>query len=203
MLPATLEVFPPHPLGKHGLNPRCRACKRIDDAERRNRPDQKARQKAWRDANRDKVRATNQAYRASGYRSTEAVAAWRVQHIEQSRKREREYQAKRRKDPAYRLLTRIRARIRSMVSGRAGRSTEQLLGYTMEEFRAHIERQFTDGMCWERIGEIHIDHIIPVSRFKIASIDDPEFRACWALSNLQPLWAKDNLSKNAKVITLL
>lgn len=56
--PATADHFGPHKMGRGGFNPKCRPCKKADDTERRARPDQKARQKAWRDANKDKVRET-------------------------------------------------------------------------------------------------------------------------------------------------
>ena len=56
-------------------------------------------------------------------------------------------------------------------------------------------------MSWARFGEIHIDHIVPRASFDLNNED--EWRACWALSNLQPRWGKDNQAKGAKRITLL
>lgn len=84
-----------------------------------------------------------------------------------------------------------------------GRSWRSLVGYTANELYRHLERQFLRGMTWEKRGEWHIDHIIPLSSFKFTSPDDPEFRAAWALTNLRPLWAKDNLLKNNQRLTLL
>jgi len=88
---------------------------------------------------------------------------------------------------------------------RDGRSTkvEQTLGYTIQELSQHLERQFTKRMTWDAFmrGEIHIDHIIPQSEFNLG--DDEEYRACWALPNLQPLWAKDNIAKSNKVMTMI
>ena len=78
-----------------------------------------------------------------------------------------------------------------------GMSWESLVGYTVIDLKIHLEKLFTDGMEWENYGEWHIDHIIPVSSFVITSINDEEFNKCWSLDNLQPLWAKDNLSKGA------
>jgi len=52
-------------------------------------------------------------------------------------------------------------------------------------------------MSWENIGDWHIDHIVPLSRFKVSGPDDPELRRAWALTNLRPLWAKDNMRKSA------
>ena len=48
-------------------------------------------------------------------------------------------------------------------------------------------------------GDIHIDHVIPKSHFNIISAECEDFKKCWALSNLQPLLAKDNLRKNNKL----
>lgn len=75
---------------------------------------------------------------------------------------------------------------------------ESLLGYTQEEFIAHIESKFKDGMSWERRSEFHIDHIRPVSSFIKQGITDPAIIN--ALSNLQPLWKKENLEKGDKWI---
>lgn len=208
-LPATTEFFPPHKMGKFGLYTHCRPCKKLQDAERRARPDQQARQQAWRDANREKVQAYNQQYRDAGYTSTEHGRRWRAANPEASRRMEREKQARyRRTRPWLVLKERVSSRMRTMLMGCGGKAqarAEDLLGYSLGELARHLERQFTDGMSWDAFhrGEIHIDHIIPVSSFKPESAECPEFRACWALSNLRPLWARDNLSKGAKRETLL
>lgn len=202
--PATSEHYGPHRLGKFGLEPRCRACKRVDAAELRQRPDQKSRQQAWRDANRAKVKEYNRSYREAGYKSTQHVAQWRAENIDAARKRDRDYmRAKRANDPKFRMLGRVRARLASMAQGRASRRTEELLGYTMAQLKEHIERQFQPGMGWHNMGEWEIDHILPVASFKIESVDDPDFKVCWGLPNLQPLWRDQNRRKNAKVLTLL
>jgi hypothetical protein len=74
--------------------------------------------------------------------------------------------------------------------------TNDILGYSALELKEHIEKQFKEGMSWENWGEWHIDHKKPVSSFdkseKISIIN--------SLDNLQPLWAKENLSKNNKII---
>ena len=66
----------------------------------------------------------------------------------------------------------------------------------------HIESQFKDGMTWDNYGKNgwHIDHIIPKSLFQFKSSEDDEFKQCWALCNLQPMWAFDNLSKGNKYV---
>ena len=75
----------------------------------------------------------------------------------------------------------------------------ELVGYTATQLKQHLESQFTEGMCWDNYGKWHIDHKIPQAFFKFSSTDDVEFRMCWRLENLQPLWAKDNIKKSNKL----
>lgn len=208
--PATLDHFPRHKIGKYGLHSWCKVCKKEIDTERRNRPDQKARQQAWRDANKEAVKKANSDYRASGYKSTQDVYAWVVRNKEHSLASNRNRNAARRKnEPWYNLKCRISARINKMLKigggSKARASTADLLGYSIDDLAKHLEKQFTKGMSWEKLmnGEIHLDHITPVSFFKAIEVDSDEFRACWALSNLQPLWAKDNQEKGDKLLKLI
>ena len=80
------------------------------------------------------------------------------------------------------------------------RKKEEILGYTIEDLYRHLESQFTEenGYTWDNMDEWHIDHIRPVSSFDFDSTDHPDFKKCWALNNLQPLWAFDNMSKGDK-----
>ena len=92
--PATLDYFPAHKLGKFGLHSWCIKCKKEIEAARRARPDQQARQQAWRDANKDKVKVTNAKYRADGYCSTEDARLYRQRNIETVRIKEKLKQRK-------------------------------------------------------------------------------------------------------------
>jgi len=80
-----------------------------------------------------------------------------------------------------------------------GHKWDDLVGYTCEDLMPHLESQFEEGMSWGNKGKWHIDHIIPRSRFNFDSPEDAEFKECWALNNLQPLWAEDNLAKRNMV----
>ena len=73
------------------------------------------------------------------------------------------------------------------------------LPYTVIELKNYLESKFENGMTWENMGEWHIDHIVPVSRFNFTTMDCIEFKQAYSLSNLQPLWEFDNLSKNNKL----
>lgn len=203
--PANLEFFPPHKIGKHGLHSWCIPCKKAKDKARRGRPDQKARQKAWRDANKEKIREYNLKYRADGYVSTKDVYRWRINNLEHARASENKREKERlRTVPWYNLKCRISKRLNLMLKGgKQSMGTFEILGYTAQDLCDHIERQFVKGMGWHNMSEWEIDHIIPVAHFKADEIDSDDFRACWALSNLRPMWKSANRSKGAKIETLL
>ena len=86
------------------------------------------------------------------------------------------------------------------VSGRRKPLLELLVDYTVTVLKAHLEKQFTEGMTWENHGAWHIDHIIPICAFNYESPGDLDFKRCWALGNLQPLWAEDNIKKGIKAV---
>jgi hypothetical protein len=106
----------------------------------------------------------------------------------------------------YHLISnKIRA---SLVGNKAGKSFKEYLDYTLDELKLHIEAQFEEWMSWDNWGIYdykswkdddsstwtwQIDHIIPHSRFKYSSMDDNEFKECWALNNLRPYSAKQNI----------
>lgn len=162
---------------------------------------------AWAAENREKHRASCKAWAEKNKEYNAARARkWRGENRERSRELDRESKSRQRSTPEgiirYRVRNRIANALRANEQGRGGKTFE-LLGYTPEELRVHIERQFLPGMSWSNVGEWHIDHIIPLSSFVIRSKDDPELRLAWALSNLRPLWASENLSKGSKRVTLL
>jgi Uri superfamily endonuclease len=78
-----------------------------------------------------------------------------------------------------------------------------LLEFTVEELMRHLQRQFLPGMNWENYGRWHVDHILPLASFNYQSAADPEFKVAWALTNLRPMWARENISKGAKRLHLV
>lgn len=103
-------------------------------------------------------------------------------------------------NPEYRLREAMGNMVRRVLSAKTER-TSIYLGYSTTDLREHLERQFTKGMSWDNYGEWHIDHIYPVSLFISDGETDPSKINC--LSNLRPLWAKENLSKGAKQEVLI
>ncbi|TKJ35806.1 MAG: hypothetical protein CEE38_14475 [Planctomycetes bacterium B3_Pla] len=97
--------------------------------------------------------------------------------------------------PKNKLCNNVRTGIRkSLRTGKPG-LWEQRVGYTIAELRRHLESLFKPGMTWQNYGLWHIDHRRPIAMFYFTTIEDPAFRECWALDNLQPLWASDNWAK--------
>ena len=103
--------------------------------------------------------------------------------------------AKRRaSDHLYSLTCRTRCIVGASLA-RGGYSkkskTYKILGCSYEEYKDHIESQFTDGMCWARFDEIHIDHRLPLA----AANTEEEILVLNHHRNLQPMWEKDNKIK--------
>ena len=139
--------------------------------------------KRYREANREKRRAYDEQ--------------WRKAH----RDYWRGYQNKRlQTDVSYRLRNYFSREVRRAIR-KGGGSVFKLLGYSMDELRQHLQSLFQPGMTWENYGtEWHIDHVIPPSWFEFESYDDPEFRLCWSLQNLQPMWKDKNLEKSNRYV---
>lgn len=110
-------------------------------------------------------------------------------------------------DAAFDLNTLMRSRIRhSLVPGsKGGASWSDIVGYTVDELKRHLERQFTRGMTWQNrgVGGWHIDHILPIASFNYDSPNHPDFKACWSLTNLRPLWGRENISKSDKILYII
>ena len=110
------------------------------------------------------------------------------------------YKKKRETDPMFKLRSNISCSMyQSLRDNKNGRHWETLVNYTLSDIKEHLESLFTDGMTWENQGAWHIDHKRPVSSFNFTKPEDEDFKLCFALSNLQPLWAKDNLEKSDKI----
>ena len=74
----------------------------------------------------------------------------------------------------------------------------ELVGCTIKELKMHLESKFLKGMNWKNYGKWHIDHHTPVVEFNLSKIE--EQKKCFHYSNLQPLWATQNLRKGTKKI---
>jgi len=108
---------------------------------------------------------------------------------------------KHRSDLKTKLSSNLRSRLRAALRNKAkSGSSIRDLGCSIEDFIIYIGSKFQNGMSWENYGMYgwHIDHIMPVSSFDLTDRNQ-HLKACH-YSNLQPLWAKDNLSKSNKIL---
>lgn len=87
------------------------------------------------------------------------------------------------------------ARLKQRLINKNKKSTFDVLNYTVEELKQHLESKFQPGMTWDNYGQWEIDHITPDSWFEYNSFEDEGFKKSWALENLQPLWKNDNARK--------
>lgn len=168
--------------------------RRAADAAYREKLNRKSRE--W----QKQKRKADVAYRE---KCLEANRKWVAENPEWARNYARRKRLRNKNDPQYKIMASVRRRVTAALKGRTkGISTQKLMGATIEEVRAHIEAQFRDGMGWENWGrgwhgatEWHLDHVRPLASFDLT---DPEqlAQACH-YSNLQPLWAKENLKKGA------
>ena len=102
-------------------------------------------------------------------------------------------------DLSYKLVTNCRNRINGFLKTKnlsKYNKTFEFIGCSTEDLKLHLEKQFKHGMSWDNRGEWHIDHIIPLSS---ANTEEDVFKLCH-YTNLQPLWAKENLQKSNKII---
>ena len=124
---------------------------------------------AWKEKNRDKMRAYHSLYRRNK----------RISSVQ------------------FKLADRLRVRFNKIMRGKS-RSEKflEILGCNMDFLRDYLEIKFKDGMSWKNIGQWHIDHIKPICNFNLTLND--EIRKAFNYTNLQPLWAQENLSKGRK-----
>lgn len=172
--------------------------------------------KQWALANPGKILATKRKYRESHRdEAHEYQKKRRTENPERERKRKSEWnhknqdrvralarivQAKERSTPRGMLNHRMSVSIRETLKGtKNGKKWQELAGYTLEELKKHFEKQFIFGMSWENMGIWHIDHVIPIAAFNFTKPDDIDFKRCWAIKNLRPLWREDNAIKHNKL----
>lgn len=134
----------------------------------------------WRHANKEKRKIYDKNYS--------------TKHKEKIAKRRRIYYKRIGWGPKDKIRNAVRVAFKRIGKNKPA-NTLELLGCSWEEAKAHIESLWQEGMTWENHGRYgwHIDHIRPVNSFEDHELDQMNH-----ISNLQPLWAKDNLSKSDK-----
>jgi len=118
---------------------------------------------------------------------------------EQKIKRNKYLKNKLKVDHNYKIIHTIRVRIRDVLKGHSkSDSTINMLGCTINELWKHLESTFKPGMTRENHGLWHVDHIRPCASFDLTKPKE-QFK-CFHYSNLQALWAKENLLKRDKIL---
>jgi hypothetical protein len=171
-----------------GFTTECIQCKSVKRKKyyQKNKNKEKLYQKTYFERNKEKCLEINRNYRKN---NPEKVKNWK-----------KSYRKKIQKNPFLKINHNMGCSLRqSLLSKKNGRHWEQLVGYTVEDLIYHLESKFQKGMTWENYGKWHVDHIKPQSSFSFSDETEEQFKKCWSLSNLQPLWAIDNLKKFNKL----
>lgn len=145
----------------------------------------KSYQKKYVSKNREKINKKHSAYKKE----------WYLKHANRLRKNQIE---RRKNEPMYKLKCRLRSRIFSAFKRRnyvKNGTTELMLGVPYEIVKKHIERKFKKDMTWNNYGKWQIDHVIPL----ISANTEQELEKLCHYTNLQPLWAFDNIGKGSKI----
>lgn len=138
------------------------------------------------------------AYQKEYYhKNREKNKEYRELNKDRYRELRKKYRESKKTDHLYQISLRVRKLISKVIkrNGYSKKSkTQEILGIDFEEFKLYIESLFIEGMDWENFGKWHLDHKIPISWAK----NENDIIKLNHYTNLQPLWAEDNLSKGNK-----
>lgn len=133
---------------------------------------------------------------ASDSKAKKRKAEYRKQTRSHIREYKRNWEKNRSKThPEFRIKQSLRKRLWETTKNYKSNKTFNLLGCSLEYFIAYLESKFQDGMTIDNYGEWHIDHIRPCANFDLT--DPEQQKQCFHYTNLQPLWASDNLTKGS------
>ena len=179
---------------KDGYKYSCKECRNLSERNRLADP--------------SKREHTNKLARINRTEKKEIYKAISDRYVSTHKQQRREYNTKywnnrRKTDPVFRIKQNISRSIRYYIKtgSKHGQSVLDKLGYSLQQLKEHLEKQFDQNMNWENYGTYwHIDHIVPHSSFSYTSMDDEEFKKCWSLDNLRPLEAIENIKKSNKLL---
>lgn len=184
---------------KDGHTSACKKCRKVIEDRWKNNNPEKRREAAnkWAINNRE-----SQAENRKRHNSKPERIAYLKEYRKKHRERYQDLHNNRYKtDPLYNITCKYRRRVYMAIKRKytsKANSTVKLLGVPFETFKKHIESLFTKGMTWEKVmsGDIHLDHKMPLS----TATNEDELASLFHYSNVQPLWAKENLSKNDNIV---
>ena len=204
--------------GKYGTRTECKTCRvirRKESAEsravydkeyrKRNADEVKKRKRLYYEKNKERLLEKSKQYHKDTAEQRKKYHAYYrdANREELNRKRNIRRNKKFETDPAFKLKYRVASSIHQALKKQGHRKdapTWKALPYTPQQLKEHIEAQFEDWMTWDNHGTWHIDHIYPQSRLPYDSLKHPNFQKCWALENLRPLCAIENMRKSDKIV---
>jgi len=155
----------------------------------------KANDKAYYKANPDKIKARHKAWRVA---NPDKTKAYRAANIDKIKARNN---TRTKTNIQYKLSKALRSRLYKALQGNyKNGSAVRDLGCSIDELKMHLESKFQSGMSWDNwsFDGWHIDHIKPLASFDLS--DRAQLLLACHYTNLQPLWAIDNLSKGDSII---
>lgn len=199
-----------------GTQSRCKECMgaRYRGWAEKNHDARRKTNLGWAGRNREKIKALNRKYHEANrgrlaahskkYREENREAISKQRRAQYRKRREiiiarvgAYMKRRRREDPVFRARANLRTRLTEALRRNSkSAKTMDLVGCTLPRLRAHLESLFAPGMSWDNYGKWHIDHIMPCASFDL--LDPAQQRECFHYTNLQPLWAEDNIRKRDK-----
>lgn len=152
--------------------------------------------KKYYELNSEKIKVQcNKYYHFNSEKCNKQMSLYKSKNKEKRNKRDRERKIN---NPFVKVSYNLRTRLNQIISQKRfnkNNNFAKYIGCSLEELKYHLEKQFAEGMTWDNYGKWHIDHIIPLSAAKT----EIEIYELCHYTNLQPLWAKDNLKKGARL----
>lgn len=185
---------------KVGWESRCIICekKRKTENYQKNRDRYLANGKKRHEENKERDKQKSKEYRLAHLEIIRARALkWQKDHPERVRENHRRL----RLIPKVKLNHNISRRMNDSLRGaKDNQHWEDLVGYTIDQLKRHLEKQFRPGMTWDNYGSFWaIDHKTPIAVFNFENPSDIDFGLCWSLKNLQPLERRENSRKWANI----
>jgi len=196
---------------KSGVMGSCKVCYNSKQKEWRvdNNEILKEREKKKREINYGNIRKSNKKYYINNIdKVNERNREWRKNNPDRSKEFSRKWKIKNldkiklyNQTPEKKVSHNMRCRIKEYlkINNITKRNkTFDIIGISPQELMIHLENRFQDNMSWENYGIYgwHIDHIIPLSS---AKTEEEIYKLCH-YTNLQPLWAEENLKKSNKIL---
>jgi len=152
--------------------------------------------------NKDKVKiAKSEWSKRPHVKEKKKIRMYEYRRRPEVKKRTNKYfQERRIKDPQFAITMRVRGRISSalrLLNIKKSHKTQELIGCSYAFLREYIEKQFRNGMAWDKPNSFHIDHIRPLASFDLT--DPKQLKAACHYTNLQPLYPEENWKKGAKM----